>query len=285
VEPRQRPQLSARAEPIPLKVLYEDEDVLVVNKPAGMVVHAGAGRSSGTLVNALLGQGQRLSTGPDALRPGIVHRLDRQTSGAILVAKNDTAHARLAEAFRARAVRKTYVALVEGLVHEERGRIELPIARHPRRRTRMAVMAAKRFPASAKVRQARTDWRVLARLSAPGPYRGGGLTLVELQLHTGRTHQIRVHFAALGHPVVGDVLYGSAKPKRGARRTALVASEFTLKRNFLHAARLAFQQPRTGGWIEVTAPLPLELRDFLHHLTDSLGHDVNEIDARIRAYL
>jgi len=285
VESQPRPAIKAYAENIPLQVLFEDEDVLVVNKPAGMTVHAGAGRSSGTLVNALLGRGQHLSSGSQAVRPGIVHRLDRETSGAILVAKNDAAHARLAEAFRTRAVKKTYVALVEGLIPKERGRIELAIARHPKSRTRMTAVAARRLPASAKARQARTDWRVLATLSAARPYRGRGFTLLEVQLHTGRTHQIRVHFAALGHPVVGDALYGSATRKARAGLTALVASEFALKRIFLHAARLAFQQPRTGEWIEVTAPLPLELRDFLHRLADSLGHDVSEIDARMRAYL
>jgi len=285
VELQPRPALKAYAENIPLQILFEDEDVLVVNKPAGMTVHAGAGRASGTLVNALLGRGQHLSSGSQALRPGIVHRLDRETSGAILVAKNDAAHAQLAEAFRTRAVKKVYVALVEGLVTRERGRIELVIARHPRRRTRMTAVAARHFPALAKAREARTDWRVLATLSASRPYRGRGFTLLEVQLHTGRTHQIRVHFAALGHPVVGDALYGPARGKRKSGLTPPGTPEFALKRIFLHAARLSFQQPRSGQWIEVAAPLPLELRDFLHRLAGFLGREASEIDARIGAYL
>lgn len=278
VELDARPRAPLRAEPeaIPLDVLYEDDDVLVVNKPAGMTVHAGAGRATGTLVNALLARGQALSRalssgGPDAsgLRPGIVHRLDRETSGAIVVAKNDAAHAALSEQFRTRKVQKTYVALVHGKLPQERGRIELAIARDPKRRVRMT---ARKTALGAKTRAARTDWRVLARLD--------GFTLVEVQLHTGRTHQIRVHFAALHHPVVGDTLYGAARQVRIGKVTLPGPG-----RNFLHAERLGFAQPRTGKWIEVAAPLPQELREYLRRLAVALGRDAGEIDARLAGYL
>ena len=199
VDAQPRPPLQATAENIPLEVLYEDDDLIVINKPAGMTVHAGAGNSTGTLVNALLGRGQALSTGGDPLRPGIVHRLDRETSGAILVAKNDFAHARLSEAFRQRQIKKTYIALVQGTLKADHGSIDFAIGRDPRRRTRMA---ASRTAIAGKSREALTDWRVLARI--------GPATLVEVTLHTGRTHQVRVHFSALKHPVVGDTLYGAA---------------------------------------------------------------------------
>ncbi|MGA2483871.1 MAG: RluA family pseudouridine synthase [Candidatus Acidiferrales bacterium] len=283
IEPRARPQLDARAEDVPLDVLYEDDDVLVVNKPAGMTVHAGAGRTSGTLVNALLGRGQGLSGGSEAFRPGIVHRLDRETSGAIIVAKSDAAHAHLAEQFRARGVKKTYLALVEGYLERARGRIELAIARDPKRRVRMAPVGPKR-PAGPKAREARTDWRVLTTMRAKQAPRGG-FTLAEVQLHTGRTHQIRVHFAALRHPVVGDTLYGAAKVKQKGGLPASILTGSTLGRNFLHAAKIGFEQPRTGKWIEVTAPLPQELREYLHRLAEALGRAATEIDARIRSYL
>ncbi|HXM17069.1 MAG TPA: RluA family pseudouridine synthase, partial [Candidatus Eremiobacteraceae bacterium] len=184
-----RPPIRAEAESIPLDILYEDADVVAINKPAGMIVHAGAGNHKGTLVNALLGRGQSLSQGGDILRPGIVHRLDKETSGIILVAKTDLAHAKLGEAFRNRKVKKTYIALVEGHL-DHAGIIDLAIARDPKRRIRMT---ARRSLILAGAREARTDWRVLARI--------GPATLLEVQLHTGRTHQIRVHFSALHHPV------------------------------------------------------------------------------------
>ena len=266
---QERPALRAAAENIPLDVLYEDEDVLAVNKPAGMSVHAGAGTSHGTLVNALLGRGQGLSQGGDALRPGIVHRLDKETSGIVLVAKNDSAHAKLSEAFRARIIRKIYVALVQGELKEERGRIELAIARDPKRRTRMT---ARRAELLANARAARTDWRALCRIDAT--------TLLEVQLHTGRTHQIRVHFAALRHPVVGDTLYG-AGPELRVGKAKLPA----LGRNFLHAAKVAFAQPRTGQAIELTAPLPQELRAYLARLAALVGDDTARIDDALRGFL
>lgn len=267
-----RPPLRAEPESIPLDILYEDEDVLVVNKPAGMTVHAGAGASRGTLVNALLGRGQALSRGGDALRPGIVHRLDKETSGAILIAKNDHAHAHLVRAFERREVKKTYLALVEGKLREDRGRIELAISRDPNRRVRMAPISPGRSAVAGKAREARTDWRALAHIA--------GCTLVEVQLHTGRTHQVRVHFSALRHPIVGDTLYGAARRERAGK--VIMPS---LQRNFLHAARLGFAQPRTGRWIEVAAPLPEELLGYLKQLASAAGEDARHIDAALHGYL
>jgi 23S rRNA pseudouridine1911/1915/1917 synthase len=291
VEAQARPPMRAEAESIPLDILYEDADVLVVNKPAGMTVHAGAGNTRGTLVNALLGRGQALSQGGDALRPGIVHRLDKETSGVIVAAKNDFAHAKLAEAFRRRTVKKTYIALVEGLLREKKGRIELAIGRDLHRRTRMAVYREK--PGSmlrrgrvlaGNAREARTDWRTLAEVD--------GTTLVEVQLHTGRTHQIRVHFSAIKHPVVGDALYGAALQFHVAARAVSGTSRADEKRtmpplgrNFLHAARLGFSQPRSGDWIEVRAPLPRELLEFVKELADAAGEDSKRIDAALAPYL
>jgi len=269
VVPQPRPALRAEAESIPLDILYEDEDVIAINKSAGMTVHAGAGNSHGTLVNALLGRGQTLSQSGDLLRPGIVHRLDKQTSGILLVAKNDFAHARLAEAFRERSIQKIYVALVQGVLKEERGRIELAIARDPNRRTRMT---ARRAALLHNAREARTDWQVLARIDST--------TLLEVQLHTGRTHQIRVHFSALRHPVVGDTLYGGAGQLH-IGRTALPS----LGRNFLHAAKIAFAQPRTGQPIRLTAPLPPELRAYLQKLSAAAGEPPQRIDAALKGFL
>jgi 23S rRNA pseudouridine1911/1915/1917 synthase len=269
IQAPQRPAMRAEPEAIPLNVLYEDEDVIAINKPAGMIVHAGAGNTRGTLVNALLGRGQKLSQGGDALRPGIVHRLDKDTSGVILVAKNDFAHAKLGEAFRERAVKKTYIALVQGVLKQDRGSIDLAIGRDPKRRTRMT---ARRSIVLTKAREARTDWRVLLRID--------NTTLLEAGLHTGRTHQIRVHFAALRHPVVGDTLYGAAAHLR-VGKTTLSA----LERNFLHAARLGFAQPHTGKWVELRAPLPKELQEFLRCLGSAAGESADRIDAALAAYL
>src|SRR6266481_4891205 len=279
VEAVGRPALRAEPESIPLDILYEDHDMMIVNKPAGMSVHAGAGNSRGTLVNALLGRGQDLSRGgsqADPLRPGIVHRLDKQTSGLIVIAKNDDSHAKLAESFRARAVKKTYIALVEGQLENKTGKIELPIGRDPVHRTRMKAFAQQSSQhhrnQSGRMRAARTEWRKLAGL-APA-------TLLEVQLHTGRTHQIRVHFSAVKHPLVGDSLYGAA-PKLKVGSVTLPAIE----RNFLHAAKLGFAQPRTGTWIEVRAALPSELREYLKKLCEAAGESQSRIDAALAGYL
>jgi 23S rRNA pseudouridine1911/1915/1917 synthase len=266
-----RPPIRAEAEPIPLDILYEDGDVLAINKPAGMIVHAGAGNHKGTLVNALLGRGQSLSQGGDILRPGIVHRLDKETSGIILVAKNDLAHARLGEAFRNRKIKKTYIALVEGHLDAATGIIDLAIARDPKRRIRMT---ARRSLILAGAREARTDWRALARI--------GPATLLEVQLHTGRTHQIRVHFSALHHPVVGDILYGAAD---NLTVNKLELPPLDANRNFLHAAKLGFAQPTTGAWIDLRAPLPTALHTFLHQLAVAANDSPQRIDAALATYL
>jgi 23S rRNA pseudouridine1911/1915/1917 synthase len=269
----ERPAIVAAAEAIPLDVLYEDDDVIAINKAAGMTVHAGAGANSGTLVNALLGRGQALSQAGDPLRPGIVHRLDKETSGVILVAKNDAAHAKLGEAFRQRAVKKTYIALVQGSLKEKSGRIELAIGRDPIHRTRMATERKTWHGAAlTNPREARTDWRALAKI--------GDTTLVEVQLYTGRTHQIRVHFSALKYPVVGDTLYGAARQLQ-VDKTMLPP----LGRNFLHAAKLGFAQPRTGYWIEIRAALPSELREYLGKLAVAAGEPQARIDAALAGYL
>ncbi len=273
VKVSERPAIVAAAEAIPLDVLYEDEDVIAINKAAGMTVHAGAGNASGTLVNALLGRGQALSQAGDPLRPGIVHRLDKETSGVILVAKNDAAHAKLGEAFRLRAIKKTYIALVQGFLAEKSGRIELAIGRDPIHRTRMTTQRKSWHGAAiANPREARTDWSALAKI--------GGTTLLEVQLHTGRTHQIRVHFSALKHPVVGDTLYGAARELRVGKLDLP-----PLGRNFLHAAKLGFAQPRTGAWIEVRAVLPVELHEYLKQLCDAAGEPQSRIDAALAGYL
>jgi 23S rRNA pseudouridine1911/1915/1917 synthase len=260
-----RPALVAAPEDLPLELLLVDDDFVIVNKPAGMVVHASAGHARGTLVNALLHRLGKLSGAGGALRPGIVHRLDRETSGAMVVARNDAAHENLAEQFRSRNVRKIYLALVHGKMPRESGTITLPISRDPRRRTRMTARGK-------TGRHARTDWRVIARLDR--------CTLVEAVLHTGRTHQIRAHFAAIGHPVVGDTLYGAPRNLRAGTRN------FPLpERNFLHAARLGFSHPSTGAWVEIRAPLPRDLRVYFEQIADSLGRRDAAIDAAVAPYL
>jgi 23S rRNA pseudouridine1911/1915/1917 synthase len=264
IEALPRPPLEALAEDLPLDLLHVDDDFVIVNKPAGMVVHASAGHAKGTLVNALLHRLGKLSGTGGALRPGIVHRLDRETSGALVVARNDRAHENLSDQFRSRNVRKIYLALVHGKMPRDSGTIALPISRDPHRRTRMTARAE-------KGRHARTDWRVIARLDHA--------TLLEAVLHTGRTHQIRAHFAAIGHPVVGDTLYGAPRGLRaGARQLA------PLERNFLHAARLGFSHPSTGIWVEVRAPLPRDLRVYFDEAGASLGWRAAEIEAALAPY-
>jgi len=262
------PPAGVAAESIPLEILYEDDDLAVINKPAGMVVHPGAGADTGTMVGALLhrfGGSRGLSAVGGPLRPGIVHRLDKGTSGAIVIAKNDAAHHKLVEDFRARRVQKTYVALLHGKLKDTSGSVELPIARDLRRRSRMT---ARRRAG----REARTDWRARLRLN--------GFTLIEADLRTGRTHQIRVHFSALGCPVVGDTLYGAPHRERAGSETLP-----PLGRNFLHSGRLAFAHPSTGKRIDVRAPLPSELADYLKSLGRATHTDAASIDAVLREYL
>lgn len=280
----QPPPLRAEPEAIPLTVVYEDPDLAVVNKPAGMMVHAGAGSPEtagrGTLVNALLHRFRTLSAGGGPLRPGIVHRLDKQTSGLILVAKNDATHARLAAMFSRRRIRKTYLALVHGALPRDEGTITAPIARDAVRRTRMTTrMTARtttRLPTGVTAgmaagravgRSAITHWSVLQRVD--GAY--GRFTLLSVRIETGRTHQIRVHLASLGFPIVGDALYGApgaipARPVGGGRAAAGGRARLSLSRNFLHASELEFVHPSTGGVVSLSAELPADLRSFLERL-------------------
>ena len=256
------PPLKAFAEDIPLKIVYEDGEISVIDKPAGMMVHAGAGAvegEGGTLVNALLHRYQSLSSTGGDLRPGIVHRLDKQTSGLIIVARNDAAHLRLAEMFSRRQMRKTYIALVHGHLKQDRGTIDAPIARDLLRRTRMTTRR------SSGARSAVSHYTVTRRISSAF----GQYTLVRVRIETGRTHQIRVHMASIGHPVVGDTLYGAparlmVTPSR--RKTDPEPENLTLERNFLHAAELEFAHPRTGETIRLTSPLPQELEELLRQL-------------------
>ena len=252
----QRAPLKAIAEEIPLDIVHEDNDLAVINKPAGMMVHAGAGasddaRNRGTLVNALLHHLGRLSGVGGALRPGIVHRLDKETSGFILVAKNDDAHRKLSAQFAAREVKKKYVALVHGWVKKDSGTLAQSISRDRVRRTRMTT----RLEGG---RAAVTHYRVVRRLDT----KFGKFTLLDVKIDTGRTHQIRVHVGAMGHPVVGDTMYGAPKQARG--KTAVIG----LSRNFLHAAELEFQHPRSGAVIALKSDLPEELREFLRKVEE-----------------
>jgi 23S rRNA pseudouridine1911/1915/1917 synthase len=252
----QPPPLRAIAEDIPLDIVYEDDDLAVVNKPAGMMVHAGAGatddeRNRGTLVNALLHRFGALSEVGGELRPGIVHRLDKETSGLILVAKNDLAHRRLAAQFSKREIKKRYVALVHGWPPKDRGTINDPISRDAVRRTRMSIRGS-------GGRSAITHYEVRERIASAY----GKFALADVRIETGRTHQIRVHMASLRHPVVGDALYGAAKELKRVGN-AISPAVLALDRNFLHAAAIEFQQPRTGEAMKFEAPLPMELLEFL----------------------
>jgi 23S rRNA pseudouridine1911/1915/1917 synthase len=251
----ERPALRAMAEEIPLDIVYEDDDLAVVNKAAGMKVHAGAGatdadRNRGTLVNALLHRFGPLSEVGGELRPGIVHRLDKETSGLIVVAKNDVAHRKLAAQFAARRVKKTYIALVHGWPKSEKGTISTLISRDAVRRIRMTTRGS-------GGREAVTHYGVQRRVDSEY----GKFALLEVKIDTGRTHQIRVHMASLGHPIVGDTLYGAAREvvnKTGAR--------LFLPRNFLHAAELQLEHPRTGDALSFARPVPEQLSAFLEKL-------------------
>jgi len=264
--------LEAHAEDIPLEIVYEDEELAVVNKPAGMMVHAGSGatdeaRSGGTLVNALLHRFQTLSSTGGELRPGIVHRLDKETSGLILIAKNDKTHEALAEMFADRRITKTYVALVQGKLPEDGATIQAPISRDSVRRTRMTTRRLE------GARHAVSHYRVVERLET----RFGAFTLARVRIETGRTHQIRVHMASISHPVVGDTLYGApakiiALPLSTTRKAAREVLE--LKRNFLHSAELEFSHPLTGRLVQLKSPLPEDLTEFLGRLRDPVAETV-----------
>lgn len=241
--------LAVEAEDLPLTVLYEDGDLIVVNKPRGMVVHPAAGNPSGTLVNALLKHCQDLSGIGGVLRPGIVHRLDKDTTGALVVAKNDFTHLGLATQLKAGQMIRIYLALVHGTLATPEGEINAPIGRHPVYRKKMAVVPGGK--------PAHTSYRVLAVF---GPY-----TLVWVRLHTGRTHQIRVHFQYIGHPVAGDPVYGRGK------------EPFMLDGQALHAAGLGFTHPRTGQEMRVAAPLPADLETAIRYCGERWGPKKNEI--------
>lgn len=302
VGPAEAPPLKAKPEKISLDVVYEDESLAVINKPAGMMVHAGAGaseddeegdpRTRGTLVNALLYRFKKLSKEGGDLRPGIVHRLDKETSGLIIVAKTDTAHRKLADQFSGREIKKKYVALVHGWLREDSGTITAAIGRDPVRRNRMSTRTR-------EARSAISHYQVIERLDTVY----GKFTFLEVTIETGRTHQIRVHLASLGHPVVGDALYGAAikiapiaaapvramkantKKTRDRAATELARSlseekgrtqrkkdanlrpePIALGRNFLHAAELEFSHPKTGRPMTLKSELPVKLHEFLHQL-------------------
>jgi 23S rRNA pseudouridine1911/1915/1917 synthase len=256
------PPLRAFAEDIPLDVVYEDESIAVINKPAGMSVHAGSGKGEagnrGTMVNALLHRFSRLSEVGGDLRPGIVHRLDKETSGLVLVAKSDKAHRKLAEQFSRREVKKTYIALVHGWMKTPKGTINSAISRDLVRRTRMTT---RRGLQSKPGREAITHWQVTKQLEGSH----GKFSLLEVKIETGRTHQIRVHLSSIGHPVAGDTLYGAPRPQSYGGTAPEVAS---LERNFLHASGIQFQHPMSNRPLSFQQPLPAELRDFLRQIGD-----------------
>lgn len=266
----ERPPLRAIAEEIPLDIVYEDDDLAVINKAAGMMVHAGAGatedqRNRGTLVNALLHHFATLSAVGGEMRPGIVHRLDKETSGLMVVAKNDEAHRKLAAQFARREVKKTYLALVHGWVKKDRGTIAASISRDRVRRVRMTTRES-------GGRDAVSHYTVLRRLDTVF----GKFTLVEVKIDTGRTHQIRVHMASLGHAIVGDVLYGAPREMRARRgRATDEGGAISLSRNFLHAARLELTHPRTGERIALQRPLPAELQAFLAAIEREVASNVS----------
>lgn len=265
VQPAEPAPLRATAEEIPLTILYEDEDVVAIDKPAGMVVHSGAGVHSGTLVNALLHRFGRLSRAAGEMRPGIVHRLDKETSGLIMVAKNDDAHRKLAAQFARREVKKTYIALVHGWPKKDRGTISASISRDRVRRIRMTTRGT-------GGRDAVSHYSVVRQLDTAF----GKFTLVEVKIDTGRTHQIRVHMASLGHAVVGDALYGAPREMRARRgRATNEGAAISLSRNFLHAAQLELTHPRTGEQIALKSPLPPELQTFLATLERDVASNVS----------
>jgi 23S rRNA pseudouridine1911/1915/1917 synthase len=249
------PPLRAMAEEIPLDIVYEDDDLVIVNKAAGMMVHAGAGatddeRNRGTLVNALLHRFGQLSGVGGELRPGIVHRLDKATSGLMVVAKNDEAHRKLAAQFARRMVKKTYIALVHGWMKLDRGTISSSISRDLVRRTRMTTKRS-------GGREAITHYAVQSRIDS----KYGKFTLLGVRIDTGRTHQIRVHLASLRHPVVGDTLYGAPREMTAKNEDAI-----SLARNFLHSAALQLQHPRSGEALSFARELPEELQRFLDRI-------------------
>jgi 23S rRNA pseudouridine1911/1915/1917 synthase len=239
------------AEDIPLQVVYEDESIIVIDKPAGMVVHPAAGNYQGTLVNALLYHCRDLSGIGGVLRPGIVHRLDKGTSGLIIVAKSDAAHQVLSDRFKNHEIKKTYRALVWGNVTEHEGIINAPVGRHPVERKKMSIRIS-------RGKEAVTRWRVNERF--------GATTLLDIDIETGRTHQIRVHLSSIGHPVVGDSVYGGTKKASVVSNQDLNSKLKGMTRQALHAARLCFTHPITGEPMDFSSPLPADITDLCNYL-------------------
>ena len=244
----------ATAEDIPLEILYEDSDIVVINKPAGMVVHPGAGTSGGTLVNALLGHCGDLSGIGGTVRPGIVHRIDKETSGVLVVAKNDHAHHSLSGQFSAHSIKRVYLALVYGSPKGDKGKIESLIGRHPVDRKRMSSKAR-------RGKHAVTHWQVIERFA--------GMTLVRLRLETGRTHQIRVHLSEAGYPLVGDKVYGGSGRLSSVTDPQLKGLIKELDRQALHAKTLGIIHPATGEYMEFNTDLPVDMARIIHYLEAS----------------
>lgn len=250
----------AVSEDIPLVVLYEDRHLIVIDKPPGMVVHPAPGHYQGTLVNALLHHCHDLSGIGGELRPGIVHRLDKDTSGVMVATKNDGAHQHLAAQFKAHSISRRYLALVHGLPTGDHGTIDRPIGRHPVHRKKMST-------SSRSGRRAVTHWRVLRRFEADR------LALVELTLETGRTHQIRVHLSEQGHPLLGDPAYGGSGRSKNLADPQLAKLTRELGRQALHARLLGFDHPETGAYLEFSSPLPPDLRRVVDYLTEKYGQE------------
>ena len=247
-----RPETSVfRPEPIPIRVIYEDADIILINKPAGFVVHPSPGHADGTLVNALLHHCPDIRGIGGEMRPGIVHRLDKDTSGILVAAKNASAMAGLAEQFQSRSVRKKYLALVHGETEKDSGSIDLPIGRHPADRKKMSVI-------STKGKTAETLWRVRKRFPET--------TLLDIDLKTGRTHQIRVHCTAIGHPLVGDPVYGNRIPKRHSPEILSLLK--TVSRQMLHAWQIHLIHPGTGEEISFEAPVPSDMAQLISSLEE-----------------
>ena len=251
--------LSVKPEPIPLDIVYEDESVIVINKPAGMVVHPAAGNYSGTLVNALLYHCKNTLSGIGGVeRPGIVHRLDKDTSGLLMAAKSDFAHHHLSKQLKDRTIVRKYLALVRGDIKEDSKKIEMTIGRHVSDRKKMSVKTK-------KGRVAITEFNVIERF--------GNYTLLEVKLKTGRTHQIRVHLSAIGHPVAGDRVYGGRQKTDDRRQTTEIRSQISIQRQMLHAAILGFIHPKTGKYLEFNVPISDDMNGILNFLRGKVNFD------------